>query len=908
VTNRACTEAALNFFVSYTQADLEWARWIAWSLEEGGYRVLFDEWDRVPGSNLVNLMNRGVTHAERTVAVLSPDYSSSVYGSAEWQSAWHKDPQGLERKLITVRIRDGCMVDDLLAKVVRIDLVGLPEPSARQRLLKGIEAARLGRDKPESPPPFPLTPRTVPDQPRFPGERYVGDFVTESDIIKPRCCTLPKDIWSFTGRDDEWQKLMSAVTGEEEGRAVTGGVVQIYAINGMPGIGKTTFAVHAAHLLAEHFPDGQCFLCLHGHTGQDPVDPAEALESLLRAIGVAPDEIPADLDARASLWRECLAGKRMLLVLDDAAEWEQVKPLLPGRAGNLVLITSRDRSFVPDDTVPISLGELTLDDAAELFLRVAERPDLQPTDTGIAEVNRLVGCHPLAIRLMAAQLRQHRAWTAVNLATELTEAPNRLTVINPRERPADERSIVILFDLSYRDLTTEQRHLFRQLSLHPGIDIDIHAAAALGNVECSVARARLRYFHDLHLINEDPLVRDRYRFHDLLREYARTLAATDPPVERAAALERLLNYHLRVAGNHAEHAGWFLLRHNRPSLYPSPEPTRTGHTEALRWFDTESDTLQAWLRHAQKWLDDFAQRVPNVAESRLGAQLVTLTAAMAGYLRNNGPWDVAEQAHDTAYKIAEILDDPCAKAIALNDLGITCRLMSNHGKATEALQEAHKGFCELTDLRTSRLGQANTLNELGIVENEKGRESRKEKHHNDAARVLAEARDLYLPVGDPIGIANSTKNLGVAQHRLHKFDKAQDLLNQSLKKYENIDDVLGIIEVHNHLGRLYLESDDDAQRALDEFHTVRSIIADGDGIESPREEAIAWEGIGDCQQINGEKTKAERSFRKAEEIYSRIGARQARDHVAEKLRKLCRSRAGMLGAEARHGGPYDVLG
>jgi hypothetical protein len=181
--------------------------------------VLFQEWDMVPASNWPNKINQGLTQAERMIAVLSPDYFSSAWCSVEWQ----KDPQGLECKLIQVQVRDSRPVDGLLANVVRIDLVGLPEPSARRRLLKGIEAARRGRDKPESPPPYPLTPRTVPDQPRYPGERYVA----EPDIIKPLHCTLPKDIWDFTGRVGEWQKLMSAVTGQEDGQAVTGGVVQI---------------------------------------------------------------------------------------------------------------------------------------------------------------------------------------------------------------------------------------------------------------------------------------------------------------------------------------------------------------------------------------------------------------------------------------------------------------------------------------------------------------------------------------------------------------------------------------------------------------------------------------------------------------------------------------------------------
>ena len=199
--------------------------------------------------------------------------------------------------------------------------------------------------------------------------------------------TLPRDIASFTGREAELRQL----TGTVLGAGSSGGVVSIYAIGGMAGVGKTALAVHAAHQLASRFPDGQVFLPLHGHTpGQQPVDPLDALASLLLIAGVPAGQIPPGLEARMALWRDHLAGKQMLLVLDDAAGHEQVAPLLPGTGGSLVLVTSRRHLTALEDAQSVSLDTLSADQAAELLARLAARPDLDPADPAIGEITRLV--------------------------------------------------------------------------------------------------------------------------------------------------------------------------------------------------------------------------------------------------------------------------------------------------------------------------------------------------------------------------------------------------------------------------------------------------------------------------------------------------------------------------------------
>jgi transcriptional regulator with XRE-family HTH domain len=201
--------------------------------------------------------------------------------------------------------------------------------------------------------------------------------------------TLPRDIASFIGRRQELRQLADSAVDAVS----SGGVVSICAIGGMAGVGKTAFAVHAAHQLAPRFPDGQIFLPLHGHTPeQRPVDPADALASLLLTAGIAAAQIPPGLEGRTALWRDHLAGKQLLLLLDDAADSQQVRPLLPGTAGSLVLVTSRRHLTALDDAQAVSLDTLAEEEAAALLVRLAARPGLDdPSNAAVAEVTRLCG-------------------------------------------------------------------------------------------------------------------------------------------------------------------------------------------------------------------------------------------------------------------------------------------------------------------------------------------------------------------------------------------------------------------------------------------------------------------------------------------------------------------------------------
>jgi transcriptional regulator with XRE-family HTH domain len=348
---------------------------------------------------------------------------------------------------------------------------------------------------------------------------------------------LPRDIAAFTGRQAELAQLMRTLNA----MAAAGGVVGIHAIDGMAGIGKTTFAVHAAHRLAGNFPDGQFFLPLHAHTaGQQPVDQADALASLLLTAGLAGPQIPPGLEARAGRWRDHVAGKKILLLLDDAASHEQVRPLLPGTAGSLVLVTSRRRLAALEDAAVISLDILPPDEAAALLVRLAARPGLRAGDAAAGEITRLCWYLPLAIGMLASQLRHHPAWSAAALAADLAAARDRPALMH-----AENLSVAAAFGLSYTDLTEGQQRLFRNLGLVPGPHFDAHAAAALDHTSLASARSHLEELYDQHLLTEPAPA--RYMLHDLLREHARALTAAGDPADSSAAIGRLLDYYLHTA-------------------------------------------------------------------------------------------------------------------------------------------------------------------------------------------------------------------------------------------------------------------------------------------------------------------------------------------------------------------------
>ena len=326
------------------------------------------------------------------------------------------------------------------------------------------------------------------------------------------------------------------------------------------------------------------------------MDPADALASLLLTIGVPAGQIPADLEARTGLWRDRLAGRQLLLVLDDAASSEQIRPLLPGTGGSLVLVTSRRRLTALEDARR----------SAWTPCRPARQPgcwsgwpsgraSARPTP-GSREITRLCGCLPLAIGMAARQLYHHPAWTLAGLAAGLAAAADRLELL-----ATENLSVAAAFDLSYDDLAPDQQRLFRRLALHPGADIDRYAAAALDGTGLGAARRSLEALYEQYLLTEP--APGRYRMHDLIREHARALASRlDLGDDRERASGRLLDYYQHAAAR----AQALLARQTRgipaqaAGAVPAEVPVLAGREQALAWARAERTGLLACLDQATR--------------------------------------------------------------------------------------------------------------------------------------------------------------------------------------------------------------------------------------------------------------------------------------------------------------------
>ncbi len=693
--------------------------------------------------------------------------------------------------------------------------------------------------------------------------------------------SLPPDTAAFTGRDEELGRIAAAVADA----AGAGGVVAIHAIGGMPGIGKTALAVHVAHLLAGRFPDRQLFIDLHAHTpGQAPVLPEAALAGLLTALGVDARYLPGDLAGRAGLWRDRMAGQRALLVLDNAASSAQVSPLLPGGEGCLVLVTSRRHlGDLPGAVVPVQMGALPPGQARAMFVRLAPAAAQGPA-AAVEELTRLAGYLPLAISLLARVYARHPSWTLADLVQETTASLLTLT--------AEEDSVAAAFEVSYQSLALGQRQFFRCLGLYPGTTIDAYAAAALAGVPLTEAAGQLEMLQGEGLLTEAGY--RRYGMHDLIRRYARDLAASGPETEASQGLERLLDYYQHTAAIADALLAW------RPRIRPasvvmSPPaavPDLPDRRRALEWARAERANLLACLDH--------------VTRAGQLARVIALTAAMAALLRADGSWASAAARHATAVQAARHLGDRPGRASALTELGDTRRLSGDKRGAAEAHEAALGIYRDLGD----RLGEADALLYLGAVHYLTG-------DAQEAADVLEAAQGIYRDHGDQRGQANALLQLGSLQRLREDYDGAakayetmlricQDLgyrsgeanalhylgtirrltgdydgageaVEAALAIYHNIGDSGGEAEALNEAGTLYRtrgridRAEASHQAALKLARTI----------DSTWDEAHALAGLGRCAQARQRTSTARTYLQQAAETFRKINAPEAATITAE---------------------------
>ena len=541
--------------------------------------------------------------------------------------------------------------------------------------------------------------------------------------------SLPFDVPDFTGRAHELERLVELVAGR-------GGVI---SVDGMAGVGKTAFAVRAGHALASRFPGGRLFVDLHGYTpDRQPVTAEAALGVLLRSLGLPGTEIPAGLDDRVATWRTAMAGRRALVVLDNASDAAQVRPLVPGSPGCAVIVTSRRRLPNLDGAVPLSLDVLPAEEAEELFLRVVGE-DRGP---GAAELVSLCGYLPLAVRVAGARLRHRPRWTVGDLVERLRVEQQRLS-----ELAVDDRGVAAAFTLSYEHLEPALRRVFRLLGLHPGVDFDAHAAAALTGLPRPRAEDALEDLLDHHLLEQQ--VRDRFRFHDLLREHALGL---DGPREDADV--RVLDYYLAVA-----HRATNVLQPGRrqvePELAhpPSSLPVVADLPAASAWFATEHPNLVAAVAHAERrGVERLVRDLPRntghymIISHRIDDLIVTQEAGLAAVRR---------------------LGDPREEALSLSHLALSyymaCRYRLGVRHATANL--------ELARSLADEVNEGYALAILGLLHQRLGEFAAARDCNAQAVELRSNSTDYRLVaicVGNLGRIALATGDLDAAWAQLSK--------------------------------------------------------------------------------------------------------------------------------------------
>ncbi|HEY3607154.1 MAG TPA: tetratricopeptide repeat protein [Pseudonocardiaceae bacterium] len=742
---------------------------------------------------------------------------------------------------------------------------------------------------------------------------------------------LPGRPPTFVGRQDQLA-VLSRVLHQPGGTAI------ITAIRGTAGVGKTALAVQWAYQVAAEFPDGQLFLNLRGFDPSGtPVPSDDALRVFLDGLGIPADQLPTTMDAQRGLYRSLLVGKRMLVVLDNAHDAAQVRPLLPGSPTCRVVVTSRNQLVglvAVDAAQPLTLDVLTDVEAHQLLRQRLGVERLAVDHDAVTQIITSCARLPLALCIVAAYAATRPDLPLAHVAADLAAHPTLATFTDDADPAADIRAV---FSWSYRQLSPDTARVFRLIGLHPGPDLEPYAVAALTSGTVDEAEHALDLLARASLIQ--PVGPTRYGMHDLLRGYARELAtAGNDEQDRQAALTRLFDYYCDAATT-AMDAAFPAEHHRRPTVPPAvtPVPVFTDELAALAWLDVARPSLVAVTGHA--------------AEEGWAGHAILLSAILFRYLDSGAHFTDALIVHGHARRAAREVGDRRGEANALVCLGLVNGHQGRQPQATAQFERALALHNETGDLD----GQARALNYLGLAHAREGRYQQaqydfqrtvtlfrtvgerngeafalsnlgaislrqgdlrqaidyqsqalaafREIGDRDAeATVLSrlglvnlqlgdyqQARDVirqalarFHEVGDREGEADALARLGLVDTRRGYYEDAAENLRQALIQFQNIGDQFGQAEALNALGEVHIATSHHADARV--RHSAALRIAEQVGEKN--EQARAHNGLASAYQADGDTRKARRHWREALDLYTDLGAPEAAE-VRARL-QLCR--------------------
>jgi DNA-binding SARP family transcriptional activator/tetratricopeptide (TPR) repeat protein len=664
---------------------------------------------------------------------------------------------------------------------------------------------------------------------------------------------LPADLPVFAGRGRELARLDALLEDEMKSAAT----VTIAAIDGMAGMGKTALAVHWACQVADRFPDGQLYVNLRGFDpGGAAMTASEALRGFLEALGVAPQRIPGDLDAQASLYRSLLHGRRVVVLLDNVYDMSQVRPLLPGSPGCLVIVTSRNRLLgliAAHGARSLALGPVSVGEARQALVGRLGLARLSAEPAALAEIiDRCAGL-PLAIAVVAARATVYEDLPLSDLACELRDASTRLDALSTDDVTADVRAV---FSWSYRLLSEVARRLFRLLSLHCGPDVSRNAAASLVGLSRREVQPLLAELTSARLLTEHRP--GRLVSHDLTRAYAAELsAAHDTPEDRHAALGRLVDYYLRTS-----HAAHLLLRPNFAA--PRPEGVWSGVTpeelsdyqEAMGWFDAERQVLQATVR--------------NVAQHGFRVQAWQLALTLQGFYQRRGYWYDWAATMRSALRTALDAHDVAGQAHIWWSLADACHFI---GRDTEAIAELERAR-ELSDQTGCAVERAYLDSIFGAILAQQG-------SHHEAVEHYRKAYDCYLAADHRMGQAEALKGMGGCQGQQGHYSEATSLVHDAMTLYRELGDANGEGECWGRLGEFHHLLGEHEQALI----CHRRAVAIWHGAGNRAGEALALDSLADSAFAAGEPDQAREAWQAALIVLSELGL-PAADSVRRKLHRM----------------------